>query len=353
VYKYRNGESEDPTQNSQFSDGRVGWRKWAIRAQETLHHWEFDENGEILGMWQQAPPKYTLDYIPIEKALLFRSTVRKGNPEGRSILRNAYTSWYAKNNIQRIEAIGIERDLVGVPVAWVPQELLAVNATADEKSMLTRFEQMVTRLRRDNQEGIVMPNVYDEGGHRVFDLSLLTSGGARQFNIDPIIVRYDQRMAMSVMADFILLGQENVGSFALSENKSDMFATALVSWADAICAVSNRFGIPRLLKLNGYDTSKGRPTMEHGDVQSEDLDKLSNFILRLSQAGASLFPSVPLEKRLLQVANLPVPTDEELATQHTSPAASIPDQEAPPEPLGTPSVALGAAGAPQFQVVGR
>src|ERR1051325_5257530 len=36
VYKRRNGENRDPSKNSKFNDGRIGWRKWPIRAQESL-----------------------------------------------------------------------------------------------------------------------------------------------------------------------------------------------------------------------------------------------------------------------------------------------------------------------------
>ncbi|WP_155274431.1 hypothetical protein [Piscirickettsia salmonis] len=45
---------------------------------------------------------------------MFRTTSRKGNPEGRSILRNAYQPWYYKKNLESIESIGIERNLVGL-----------------------------------------------------------------------------------------------------------------------------------------------------------------------------------------------------------------------------------------------
>ena len=58
----------------------------------------------LIGMTQQPPPDYGLLTIPISKAMLFRTESAKDNPEGRSILRNAYRSWYFKRRIQEIEA---------------------------------------------------------------------------------------------------------------------------------------------------------------------------------------------------------------------------------------------------------
>ncbi len=64
-----------------------------------------------------------------------------------------------------------------------------------------------------------MPSMYDDQGHKVFDLVLLSSGGSRQFDTDKIIQRYDQRIAMSILSDFILLGSDRVGSYALGTSK--------------------------------------------------------------------------------------------------------------------------------------
>jgi len=47
-----------------------------------------------------------------------------------SILRNAYTSYEYVNNLQSIEAIAVERELAGIPVARIPAEYLSGDATA-------------------------------------------------------------------------------------------------------------------------------------------------------------------------------------------------------------------------------
>ena len=62
-------------------------------------------------------------------------------------------------------------------------------------------------------------------GHKLYDLTLLQSGGQRQIDTDTIVQRYDQRIAASVLADFIMLGAHGGGSLALARTKVNFFAT--------------------------------------------------------------------------------------------------------------------------------
>lgn len=303
VYKVRDGDSKDPKRKSKFDDGKIGWRKFPIRAQETLFRWDIDDDGGIQAMIQIDPSQGGIHTIPIEKALLFRTTTQKNNPEGRSILRNAYRSWFFKRRIEEIEAIGIERDLAGLPVAFVPPEYLSSTATPDQQQVLSAITTIVQNVKRNEQEGIIFPTMYDEQGHKMFDLQLLSSGGSRQFDTDKIIQRYDQRMAMSILSDFILLGHDRVGSYALGSSKMDLWSMAVDSIAKNIAEVINQYAIPRLLKLNGMDVSR-LPYLTYGEVSHVDLTEISDFVTKLSQAGV-LMPDPKLEDYLRDLAGLP------------------------------------------------
>lgn len=303
VYKRRDGDQRDPSRRSRFTDGRIGWRKWPIRSQETLYRWQFDETGGVQAMEQMAPPDYRVRVIPIDKALLFRTESNRGSPEGYSILRNAYRAWRMKTRIENLEGIGIERDLAGLPVAYLPPEYMDPNATAAQRSTYQAVKDLVTGIRRDEQEGVVMPMAYDGNGKPLFDLKLLSSGGARQFNTNETINRYDVRILMSVMADFLMLGAEKVGSFALSSDKTDLFAAAIGAWLGGIAAVVNQHAIPRLLRLNGLPTALA-PKLMHGDIEVPDLSELADYVMKLVGAGA-LTPTPEIERHLREVASLP------------------------------------------------
>lgn len=305
IYKRRNGDTLDPSGRSKFKDGRIGWRKLPIRAQDTIYRWHFDDHGGIEGVEQIAPPTYLQTVIPVEKMLLFRTTTFKNDPQGRSILRAAYRPWYLKKNIENIEAIGIERDLAGLPVALVPPELLSQNASAAQKATLAAIKEMTINVRRNSQEGMVFPQAYDQvTGKDLYTFKLLSTGGTRQFNTTEIINRYDQRIAMTALADFILLGQDKVGSFALASSKTNLFSTAIGAFLDIVAEVFNRYAIPRLFALNDFKIT-GYPKLKHGDLGSVDLNELGSYIQKLAQAGMPLFPNDELQKHLMEIAGMP------------------------------------------------
>lgn len=305
VYKRRLGQQSDPTKRSKYNDGRIGWRKLPLRAQETFFQWIFDEDGGVQGMQQIAPPDYVLREIPIEKALLFRTKVLKCNPEGRSILRNAFRPWYFKKNIEEIEGIGIERDLAGLPMAYVPPELLSPSASPEQKAVLEAIKKIVTKVKRDELEGMVFPSEDTPDGKKTgYKFQLLSTGSRRQFDTNLIITRYNQQILMTVLADFIMIGHEQTGSFALSSSKTNIFGAAIGSFIDRIAEVFNTHAIPRLFALNSFSGLTDLPKLAHGDIESPDLNELGTFIANVAGVGA-IMPDDGVEQYLRQAANLP------------------------------------------------
>ncbi|MGN0489346.1 MAG: hypothetical protein ACI4HO_08805 [Ruminococcus sp.] len=299
VYKRRCGKSKNPQLRSKYTDGLIGWQKLPIRAQETLYEWLYDENDNLLGMVQNPPPDFGLLTIPAEKLLLFRTKSRKGNPEGKSILRNAYRDWYFKRRIQEIEGIGIERDLAGLPTLYAPEGVDIWNdEDPDMVAARGNAEAVVQNIRRDSLEGIVLPQGWE--------LKLLSTGGQRQFDTNEIVERYDARIAMTVLADFILLGHQSVGSFALSSDKTKMFSMAIGCYLDMICEVFNNKAIPALIDINGdyFNGITDYPKLTHSDVEDANLEKLGEYIQRMINAGV-LIPDEQLEDYVRSQAGMP------------------------------------------------
>lgn len=302
VYKRRVGRTNSPITNSKHNDGLIGWRKLPIRAQDTLYGWDYkDDTDELIGMIQAPPPTFEHLTIPIEKALHFRTRSRKDNPEGRSILRNSYRSWYFKKRIQEIEGYGIERDLAGFPVLYAPADLPIWDEDPEMQQVLARAEAIVSGVRRDAKEGLVLP-----GGENGWKFELVSTGSRRQFDTNAIIERYDKRIATSVLADFVMLGQQQVGSFALADNKTKIFALAIGTYLDSICEVFNNQAIPRLIDING-DHFKGitdYPRMVHGDIEEPDLQQFATFVKDMVGSGI-IVPDDTLEEEVRRVGHLP------------------------------------------------
>lgn len=303
IYKRRLGSKSGSGKrgSSKYDDGRIGWRKIPGRRQTTLSNWEFADDGSLMGVWQTDGGKRM--FLPISKCLLFRTTAANSNPEGTSFLRGAYRPWYFKKHIEEVEGIGIERDLAGLPVIIAPPGLDLDNKE-DPKAQESRRAavRLVTSIRRDRNDGVVLSDGWN--------LKLLSTGGSRQFDTNSIINRYDQRIAITLLADIIMLGADKVGSFALAKVKQSLLATALDAQLKSICGVLNQYAIPRLFDLNTFPGITGLPYFECDPVVTPDLTELGNFIGKLAGAKMPLFPDLDLENHIRAMAGFPA-TEED------------------------------------------
>lgn len=324
VYKRRMGRTKDNRTSSKYDDGLIGWMKLPIRSQETLYQWEYDDQDNLIGMTQMPPPDFGLITIPMNKAMLFRTRSRKDNPEGRSILRTAYRSWYFKRRIQEIEGIGIERDLAGLPVITTPEGMdIWDKDDEDMNAIRAGLEAMVKNIRRDSTEGLVLPFGY------TFELT--STGGSRQFDTNSIIERYDTKISQTVLADFIQLGHESVGSFALSSDKTNLFSMAICAFLDIICQTFNSQGIPALIDINGdhFAGVTDYPRLTHGDIEDVDLATMATYIKDMASIGV-IVPDESLEDYVRQLGKLPKRTTDTVPMEARRAAQQQGNE--PPEP---------------------
>jgi hypothetical protein len=303
LYKIRRGQDEtSPKYKSRYNDGKIGWRAMPGRAQSTLHMWEFDEQtNEVSGFRQLAAPHFKLTTIPMAKGLLFRTRVNRGNPEGRSLLRNAYRPYFFKKHFEEIEGIGIERDLAGFPVLQAPDGLDIWSDLEDNPQMAMireEAETLVRSIRRDSEEGIVLPNGWD--------LKLLASGSSRQINIGDTIDRYDNRIAITMLADIVLIGQKT-GSFALASTKESMLAASLESQVKNIADVFNNNAVPRLFQMNG-ETMQEYPKIVPSHVR---VPAVKEMALLLRAMGLKIAGDLQLQNFLRQEIGAPLLSENE------------------------------------------
>lgn len=324
VYKKRCGENKEASKRSFYNDGRIGWRKLPGRRQTTLTEWEFAEDGSLRGVHQLVDGHYV--FLPIERCLLFRTISSNGNPESTSFLRGAYRPWYFKKHIEEVEGIGIERDLAGLPVITAP-EGLDLDNDQDPKAVKAKNTAMklVSSIRRDRNDGVVMGAGWD--------IKLMSTGGTRQFDTNAIINRYDQRIAITLLADIIMLGADKVGSFALAKVKQSLLATALDAQLEDVCGVLNRFAVPRLIGLNSFPGITGYPKFRCDPVVAPDLTELGTFIGKLAGAKMPLFPDLDLENHLRGLLGFPEVKEDAECRQQTAEDARGLDNT----PTGTPA----------------
>ena len=323
VYKRRVGPTQsNDKKRSKYTDGRMGVRKIAMRAPWTVSRFDVDnKTGDIQGVYQDGGyAGTTKHYIPSRKSLYYRTTSLNGDPSGRSILRNAYTSYEYLNNLQAIEAIAVERELAGIPVARIPSEYLSPDATSSQVQFKSNLEQILRDVKFNEQGYIITPSdTYpDKDGSptniRLVDIELMSSNGKRNLDIDPIVRRYQHDIARSVLSEFLMLGGGNNGSYALSKSKTDLFLRALESYIQAIVDVLNKQLVERLWQLNGlnYDLM---PCIKAGDVAPHDLREIAAFLRNLNGADINVSDHPEVIQDLMDIAELNYDPDTEVSTE--------------------------------------
>ncbi len=214
--------------------------------------------------------------------------------------------------------------MAGLPVIHAPEnfDLWDENIPTNVETRKA-LEDMVRSIRRDEMEGVVLPAGYT--------LELLSSGGRRQFDTNAIINRYDTRIAMTVLADFIFLGHDKTGSWALSSDKTELFAVAIGAFLDIICETFNSQGIPALIDINGQHFAgiTEYPKMTHGDIEDSDITKVASFICDMTGIGV-LIPDDGLEDYVRRVGHLPERTYGN--TEIDSIRQKQQEQNQPPDP---------------------
>lgn len=318
IYKTRRGPTEkDPKFRSQYTDGKIGWQKLPIRSQASLQEWDIDQDtGEILGFIQD-PGQVGLNAravtIPIEGNLLFKTKATRGNPEGWSLLRRAYRSWYFKRYIEELEGIGIERSLAGIPVLAPPPDVPLFDKDNDEMvAMLNWCQELVDGLRQDRNHGVIIPSTE-------WQLKLLgAEGSAKALDTDKIIRRHEYRIASSMLSDLILIGGDSAGSFALAETKQSMLLSSLQAIIGSIAATLNSQAVPTLFAVNNWQLEK-LPKITADDLEQPSASDIA-LILRSLKVDVSQSPK--LFNFLLKIMQAPELTAEEYAEFMAASAAS-------------------------------
>jgi hypothetical protein len=286
-------------------DGLIRTAKFASRDQSSIWEWDISSHGEVKGVVQWPPYGGTRVYIPYPRILHFKTKMAGNNPEGRSILRNAYKSHYYAKNIEAVEAIAIERELAGLPVMYIPAAALKDN------NVRAKYEQIVRDVKKNSQGGLVMPSdpFKDSDGNptnmQQYRLELQSASGSRSIDTDTVIKRHQKDMVRTVLADFIMLGSETGGSYALSKDKSQLFLRALEGYLGNICSELNRKWIGTLWDLNSFP-HEAKPKLVHGRIAPVDLAELGTFA---RDTGLSAAYDETIENHFREVAGIPARGD--------------------------------------------
>lgn len=283
---------------SLYDDGLIGIKKLALRHQQSIDNFVFDNDGnEVIGMRQNLASvndpfsRYksrpsNIVVMPREKFLLFTVGQNKTNPYGTSPLRNVYLPWRYLQSIEELEASGISKDLQGIPKLTIPAAYMSSEASPEQKLAYANFQNILRNLQANTQAGILLPSDVDpETKMKLFDLELMNSVGQKSFDTDKVKSYYRTLVFIGLSADILLLGNTSVGSFALGSIKNSLTSNAAEGYLKDILRVFNSDLIAHLYELNGWDKTR-QCTLDSENLQEIDLDSYSKFVQRVASVGA-------------------------------------------------------------------
>ena len=249
-------------------EGKIAWRKWAPRLPKTITKWNVDKNGELENIKQRVlkDGNYQEIEIPVEKLMVYTHRQEGDNYLGTSILRQAYKHWFFRDKYYKIDAVAQERLGIGIPIITLPDGFTDDDYD-DAKTMGENF--------RGHEKAYV---VIKEGW--MVEMMDLKNSGVR--DPMPMLQHHTTEILKSVLAQFVDLGTKSVGSYALSENQTQMFLDSLDASAKIIEEIIN----DEIKKLVDYNwTVEDYPKLTHADLGSVDIKSLSESLSSLTLSG--------------------------------------------------------------------
>ena len=295
-------------------DGKLWLKNIDPRGQETLEEWVFGETDTAITFVQRDPDTGKLLSIPLARCIHVAFRGRKGNPQGKSLLRSLYYPWRFLRDLEVMEAIGIERDVGGMPIAQLPEEPLS---SADFDALKASLKGM----RNDEELFLIVPN-----GLTVTPYG----GGSKMYNVAEVILRKQKEILMYRFAQFLMLGMEKVGTQALVEGSQDFFMLGLLSVQQELLDTWNQQLVPLLLRYNAFPV-ENLPVITWANPGKPDL---AAFMAAYTQGvGAKLItPLREDEEKARAVMDLPDLPEGEGELPRTA-VGTIPIEVPPPPGL--------------------
>lgn len=278
-----------------FGSYRIILKDLAFRKQTSISRWQAGDNKP--GVTQISSDGTSLP-IDLDRLVVFTNEQEGDNYEGISILRAAYKHWYYKDKLYQIDAIGHERQALGVVKIHHPKN-------PDDKSK-NEAEEAARNLRANEEAFIFEP----EGWTMEF---MDMKAGTLKETL-PSIEHHDLQIPSSVMAGFMKLGSTSgSGSRSVGEVQYKAFEQQVLSVAEYIADTMNQYVIKELINLNFSNVTE-YPKLSVGALDKDSLNELAESYKTLVDAGA-ITPTEEDEAYLRGRLGLPERPDDEEADE--------------------------------------
>jgi hypothetical protein len=310
-------------------DGLLTFADIAPRAQFTIERWDLNEDGSVEGMIQRSPQTQREIFLPRQKTLYIVDDTLSDSPEGLGLFRHLVEPSDRLNEYLRLEGIGLETDLRGVPIGRGPFQKLSEMEQSGEINRTQRIaleqplRDFVTNHVKTAKTGMLLDSMTyeakDEAGRASnqpqWNVDLLQGSSTSLPDIANAISRLNHDMARVLGVEFLLLGGDSAGSFALSRDKTNQFSLLIDSTLKELAESIQDDLIKTLWQLNGWPI-EAMPKAKTEEVKFRDVEQIAEALRAMAASGAMLAPDDPVindVRALLGVSPQPEPNELDLA----------------------------------------
>lgn len=251
------------------------------------------------------------EFPPIAREDLFYSVEDgiSGEPDGLGLFRALVKLADTLEGFEKLEQIGFDSDMRGVPIGRAPigklmQEAVTFGGVAaDDTAGKLAYVQaqvkflddllknhLVTKDRSVMFDSAIYNGLGTDGSvspTSIYEWSLDTvkSAISGMPELGGAIARVTRLMAMLMNAEWLLLGAEDSGgTYNMHANKTAMMGLAINGGLDDIADDANRDLVWPMVARNGYNPETDAPTLEHEPIPTESVLAAAQALALLQQA---------------------------------------------------------------------
>lgn len=280
-------------------DGKGGYslRKLALRPNKTILSWHVDDHGGPDGLTQQTPSD--TKRLTMDRLLMFVHQREGGDITGRSIMRDIYRPWLIIDDLARVGVVAVERHGAGLPV------LHYTGTSPTEKDL---YERAMMAIRAHTKGYLLLAN----GVESMADFEIKGVSGTV---LDPVpqMAWHQATLYRRMLAQFMLLGSGDVGSFALSADQSGFFLQALRFVTGEVDDIYTRHLVPKLVGYNWANVdSTLLPRVVTGALDRRDVAAWFTNVVAGINAGI-VKPTPELQREAHDILGVPLAEAEPVA----------------------------------------
>lgn len=243
---------------------RIVLTKLAYRKPTTIEAWQCQDGSP--GITQRLS-NGKLASIPLERLLVFTNEQEGDNYEGRSILRTAYKHWFYVDKFYQIDAVGAERQALGV--VDITYQKGTDPKTIESAKLAAR------NIRANEESSIAHP--------KDLEITFMDMQASTLKDLQPSISHHDRQITKNVLAQFLELGSSGgAGSRSTSEDHHELFNQSVQAVNDLI-ADTLGYVVKTIVDLN-YNVDK-YPAIGTSDIDQGNISTLAETVSKFESAG--------------------------------------------------------------------